>query len=162
MSEKWDFRFMEMADLVATWSKDPSTQVGCVLVDQNRHIIATGYNGFPRGVEDREDRLNNREQKYMLIMHAEANAILQAAAPTAGATAYITHRPCAGCTGILIQAGIKRVVTRPPADGFAERFAESFRASDAMMSEAGVSLEYVPSAAIQAEADGERRHHDRQ
>lgn len=146
MSQKWDFRFMEVADLVATWSKDPSTKVGCVLVDQNRHIIATGYNGFPRGVDDTKERLTDRSIKYLLVQHAEANAVLQAVGPIAGATAYVTHRPCSGCSGMLIQASVKRIVTRPPSDGFAERFAESFRAADLMLSEAGVDIVYLATA----------------
>lgn len=146
MSEKWDFRFMQMADLVATWSKDPSTQVGCVLVDQNRHVIATGYNGFPRGVDDSEERLNDRPTKYNLVLHAEANALLQAVASITGATAYVTHRPCSGCSGMLIQAGVKRIVTRWPSDGFAERFADSFRAADMMLGEAGVEIVYLATA----------------
>lgn len=146
MNLKWDLRFMEVADLVATWSKDPSTKVGCVLVDQNRHIIATGYNGFPRGVDDSDERLNDRPTKYLMVQHAEANAILQAVAAIAGATAYVTHRPCSGCSGMLIQAGVKRIVTRLPSDGFAERFAESFRAADLMLDEAGVETFYLATA----------------
>lgn len=142
MSLKWDLRFMQVADLVATWSKDQSTQVGCVLVDQNRHIIATGYNGFPRGVDDSNERLNDRPTKMLFVQHAEANALLQAVGPITGATAYVTHRPCASCSGLLIQAGVRRIVTRKPAEGFAERFAESFAAADLMLGEAGVSISF--------------------
>lgn len=147
-SIKWDFRFMEVADLVATWSKDPSTKVGCVLVDQDRHIIATGYNGFPRGVDDSEDRLTDRPTKIMMVLHAEANAVLQAVGPIVGATAYVSHRPCSGCSAMLIQAGVKRIVTRTPSDGFAERFAESFRAADLMLNEAGVEIAYLATAVV--------------
>jgi len=78
-----------------------------------------------------------------MVQHAEANAILQAVAAIAGATAYVTHRPCASCSGLLIQAGVSRIVTRQPAAGFAERFAESFAAADTMLREAGISLDYT-------------------
>lgn len=103
-------------------------------------MIATGYNGFPRGVCDCEDRLSDRETKYAMVLHAEANAVLQAVAPTRDATAYVTHRPCSNCSAVLIQAGISRVVTRVPEAGFAERFARSFEISETMFREAGVEM----------------------
>lgn len=152
---KWDLRFMAMADMVATWSKDPSTQVGCVLVDPDRHIIATGYNGFPRGVADLEERLQDRSIKYDMVLHAEANAVLQAVASTRGATAYVTHQPCANCTGILIQAGIARVVTRRPDAGLAERFAKSFEHGRVMMGEASILLQFAPSCPETPAAKGD-------
>lgn len=139
----WTKRFLRIADEVAIWSKDPSTKVGCVLVDAQRRVIGTGYNGFPRGVEDNEERLNDRSVKYMMVKHAEENAVLQSVAKTEGATAYVTHQPCAGCSGTLIQAGIKRIVTRRPEAGLAERFADSFKVAETMLSEAGVHLEFV-------------------
>jgi dCMP deaminase len=71
MSTKWDLRFLELARHIAGWSKDPSTQVGCVVVGQDREIRSTGFNGFPRGIEDNEERLKDREQKYPLICHAK-------------------------------------------------------------------------------------------
>jgi dCMP deaminase len=137
----WDERFSDVASLVSTWSKDPSTKVGCVIVDEKRHIIATGYNGFPRGVKDSADRLSDRPTKYLMIQHAETNAILNASADTGGATAYVTHFPCANCTGALIQAGIKRIVTFEPDAGLSARFADSFAASRSMLFEAGVIVE---------------------
>ena len=139
----WNDYFMRMADHTATASKDPSTQVGCVLVDDKRRIVGMGYNGFPRGVDDKRERLLHRPTKYLMVQHAEVNAVLNAVAGTRDATAYVTHRPCASCSGILIQAGVRKIVTRKPEKGFAERFAESFAAADAMLSEAGVELEMV-------------------
>ena len=79
MSEKWDRRFLELAEHISTWSKDPSTKVGCVVVGEDREIRSTGFNGFPRGIEDDAERLEDREQKYPLICHAEENAIMHAA-----------------------------------------------------------------------------------
>jgi len=67
MSEKWDVRFVKLAMHIANWSKDPSTKVGCVVVGEDREIRSTGFNGFPRGIEDDEERLLDREQKYPLI-----------------------------------------------------------------------------------------------
>lgn len=142
---KWDQRFLALAHHVAQWSKDPSTKVGCVLVDDHRRIVGLGYNGFPRGVSDHTERYEIREIKYLMVQHAEANAILNAVGKTAGATAYVTHHPCASCAGLLIQAGIGRVVTFVPEPGIAERFAESFKASRIMLAEAEVILEQVES-----------------
>ena len=75
--EKWDRRYLDIAKSVSQWSKDPSTKVGAVLVRDNR-IVSVGYNGFPEGVDDSEERYNNRELKYDLVVHAEVNAIISA------------------------------------------------------------------------------------
>ena len=73
---KWDLRFLKLAEHISNWSKDPSTKVGCIIVGEDREIRSTGFNGFPRGIEDSEERLNDRTQKYPLICHAEENAIM--------------------------------------------------------------------------------------
>ena len=75
---KWDFRFLDMAALIANWSKDPSTKVGAVIVDKNNRVISLGYNGLPSSVPDDPEILNNRFEKYKYIIHAETNAILTA------------------------------------------------------------------------------------
>jgi len=139
----WNDRFLRLAKEVAGWSKDPSTQVGCVLVDDRRRVIGLGYNGFPRGVEDTPERLFHRPTKYLMVQHAEMNALLQCVGEPRGATAYVTHKPCSNCSGALIQAGIRHVVTCRPDAGLAERFADSFAAADTMLAEAGVTVEYV-------------------
>lgn len=139
----WDRFFMEMAEHVATASKDPSTKVGCALVDEKRRVIGVGYNGFPRGVCDHPDRYDDRPTKYLMVQHAEANAVLQSIAPTEGATAYVTHPPCANCSGILIQAGIRKVVTRRPSAELQFRFEESFNASKLMFEEADIETLYL-------------------
>lgn len=141
--DKWDKRFLDLAAMVATWSKDPSTQVGCVLVDDHRRVAGMGYNGFPRGVDDSSDRYDDRPTKYLMVQHAEANAVLNAVGKTVGCTAYVTHHPCANCAGLLIQAGVRRIVTFSPAGGIAERFADSFAAASTMFQEAGVELKKV-------------------
>ena len=75
---KWPIRFMNMAKMVSTWSKDPSSKIGAVAVNDERNILATGYNGFPKGIADTEERLNNKDEKYPRIVHAEMNALMNA------------------------------------------------------------------------------------
>ena len=107
MSEKWDNRFLELAKHISGWSKDPSTKVGCVVVGEDREIRSTGFNGFPRGINDDAARLTDRDKKYPLICHAEENAIMHAARigiSLKGSTAYVTWPPCSRCARSLIQA----------------------------------------------------------
>jgi len=109
----WDKKFLEMAALVSSWSKDPSTKVGCVIADSDHAQLSEGFNGFPRGIAD-DDRLKQREIKLKLIVHAEANAIAAAARNghrLMGAIAYVTFCPCPQCAALLIQAGIAKVIT---------------------------------------------------
>lgn len=130
-----------MAQLVASWSKDPSTQVGAVLVRPDRTIISVGYNGFPRGVQDLDCRYKERETKYKLVVHAEANAILSAGERLDNATLYCTLMPCCECAKLVIQAGIRVVIV--PSLEESERYAESMKASKLMFAEAGVQLRQV-------------------
>lgn len=139
-SEKWHRRFLDLAAFVASWSKDPSTQVGCVLVNSKKQVIGIGYNGFPRGVADGADRYADRPTKYAMVVHAEANSILNAVDKTEGCIAYVTHRPCASCSGLLIQAGVRSIITNPTPEGLAERFKDSFKVSTTMLDEAKVGL----------------------
>lgn len=140
---KWDRRFIGLANLVATWSKDPSTGVGAVIVDSKNRIVSMGFNGFPRAVQDDEAALNDRDEKLRRTIHAEENALLFAARPVEGFTIYVTHPPCARCAAKLIQAGIVRVVSRPPWNSFVERWAGDMRSASAMFIEAGVNFEYL-------------------
>ena len=145
MSEKCDFRFIERARHIALWSKDPSTKVGCVVVGEDREIRSTGFNGFPRGIDDDEDRLLDRDKKYPLICHAEENAIMHAArigVSLKNSTAYVTWPPCSRCARSLIQAGVKEVVY-PDAGEIPERWQEDFNISNAMMKEAGVNVRCI-------------------
>lgn len=108
---KWDLRFLKLAHFVSQWSKDPSTKVGAVVVDDERRVLGIGYNGFPRGVADYPSRYDQRELKYDLIVHAEVNAILNSVA-CRGATLYTTPLfSCVRCAGLVIQSGVKRVVS---------------------------------------------------
>jgi dCMP deaminase len=137
---KWDKRMFDVAELHASWSKDPSSKVGCVIVDQDRHEVGHGYNGFPQGVEDREDRYANRTLKYLFVVHAEKNAIMNAVKSVRGCTLYCTFAPCASCAGMIIQAKIQTVIApKPPAD-FAERWKDDLAVMETMFAEAGVEL----------------------
>ncbi len=145
MSEKWDARFLELAKHISDWSKDPSTKVGCVVVGEDREIRSTGFNGFPRGIEDNIERLEDREQKYPLICHAEENAIMHAArigVSLKGSTAYVTWPPCSRCARSLIQAGIKEVVYSSEEE-IPERWVEDFNISTNMLREAGLNVRSI-------------------
>ena len=137
---KWDERFLELAKQIASWSKDPSTQVGCVVVGPDREIRSTGFNGLPRGIEDSEDRLNNREIKYPMICHAEENAIMHAARigiSLKDCTAYVTWPPCTRCARSLIQAGVSEIIY-PKGIDIPDRWIQDFDLSLNMFKEAAV------------------------
>lgn len=108
MKDKWNNRFINLALLIATWSKDPNKQVGCILTKNNK-IISTGFNGFPKGIKD-DERLQQQDKKLELILHAEENAILNSIKSPKNSIAYVTHMPCVHCACILTQAGIKEVI----------------------------------------------------
>lgn len=137
----WHQRFMKLADQVAKWSKDPSTKVGCVLI-KDRRIISTGFNGFPKGINDDINRLMDREKKYELTIHAETNAIITAAihgVSTDGCSAYVTMHPCSRCSAALINAGIKDVYVKGCKD-IPERWLENFILASKLLEEAGIPL----------------------
>ena len=134
----WNQRFLSLAEHIAQWSKDPSTQVGAVIVDPCRRIVSTGYNGLPQGVDDTDNRLHTREIKYEMIVHGEINAILFAKQDLLGSTLYTwPFMPCSRCAGIVIQSGLKTVVA-PLNDS--PRWKDSFQLSQTMFAEAGVRL----------------------
>jgi len=137
----WDMRFLEMAKHISFWSKDPSTKVGAVIFDENRRIVSVGYNGFPRGVNDDQERYFDREIKYRMIVHAEANAMIFAQRSLSGCSiATYPFMPCSVCAAMLIQSGIKRCVAPILSDDLAKRWSESCNASTIMFAEAGVDL----------------------
>ena len=134
---------MSLAELVSTWSKDPSTQVGAVIVDSDNRVVSLGFNGLPRGAKDDHDRLHNREVKYALTMHAEMNAVLFAQRSLNGCTVYVTQPPCSHCAGVLAQSGVSKVITRTPSEDFRNRWASSMALSAEVLSEAGIDIEYI-------------------
>ncbi len=136
-SRHWDLRYLSLAEHISTWSKDPSTRVGAVITKDNR-VVSCGFNGLPRGIEDTEERLNNRELKYKMIVHGEINAMLFANESLDGATLYtMPFMPCSVCAGQVIQAGITRVVSVVNTN---ERWQESFRLTESEFKETGVAL----------------------
>ena len=142
MMTDWDKRFLKLAKHISEWSKDPSTQVGCVVVGPDREIRSTGFNGLPRGIEDNDERLNNREIKYPLICHAEENAIMHAARigiSLKDCTAYVTWPPCTRCARSLIQAGISTIIY-PENTEIPERWMADFNLSLNMLKEANINL----------------------
>lgn len=133
---KWDRRMLEVANLVATWSKDPSTKVGAVIARPNYTICSTGYNGFPRGIDDYPDLYADRDEKVDRILHAEMNALLVAPEPVTGYTLFTTFFPCKHCALSVIQAGISRVVAVKQPPSLNERW--STATSERLFNEAGV------------------------
>lgn len=145
MSTKWDQRFISVAQNISTWSKDPSKKIGAVIVNDDRRILATGYNGFPKGIEDSADRYENREIKYELVVHAEMNAIYNATyngISLKDSTIYVYGLPvCHDCARGIVQVGIKRVVMAT-ADTIPEKWVASFSKSLNLFVEAGVETEF--------------------
>lgn len=148
--DKWDRRFLDLAAHIATWSKDPSTKVGTVLVNEKKIIVGLGYNGFARGVEDTEERLNTRELKYKYVVHAEVNAILMAGEKAEGCTLYVYPAfmlppICHDCCKTAIQAGVKEIIGYQPdeSEERVKRWAESIQIARSMCEEAGVKYRGV-------------------
>jgi dCMP deaminase len=142
--EKWHVRFIKLAHEVSTWSIDPSTKVGCVLV-KNKRVISTGYNGFPKNISDSFDRLMDREQKYEITVHAEVNAVTTAAlhgVSTDGATAYVTWNPCSRCAAVLINAGITSVYASAENE-IPTRWLSNFILASNLLAEAGVEYNTI-------------------
>lgn len=155
MTHRWDSHFLRMALEVAKMSKDPSTKVGAVIVGPDREIRSTGFNGFPRGIADTAERLNDRETKLGLVVHAEVNAILNAArigTPTKGCTMYLCATdatgafwggpPCTRCAVDVIQAGIVQVVALP-FKTVPSRWKASTDEARKLLTEAGVAFREV-------------------
>lgn len=136
--DKWNLRFLELAKHIAGWSKDPSTKVGAVIVNSDRQIVSLGYNGFPRGVDDTGERLNDRPTKYSMVAHAELNAILAATTSVKGTTVYVWPLPpCNECAKAIIQSGIKIVVS-PKINN--DRWGASNEIAKTMFEESGVTF----------------------
>lgn len=140
---KWDWRFIKLAEEVESWSKDPNRKVGCVLARDKRDV-SKGYNGFPCGLSDDLSRLENPSYKGKVIIHAETNAVINAAKfgiSTEGCTAYVTYHPCARCASVLIEAGIKKIVCPNPSLS-SPKWADDFKLSSDILYESGVLTLY--------------------
>ncbi|HCT63369.1 MAG TPA: cytidine deaminase [Erysipelotrichaceae bacterium] len=136
----WETYFMGIAHLSALRSKDPNTQVGAVIVDQEHKVVSIGYNGFPKGCSDDEYPWENEgsslETKYVYVVHAELNAILNSPRSVKGCSIYVSLFPCHECAKAIIQSGIQEIVYE--SDKYAS--SESVLASKRMLESAGVKM----------------------
>ena len=140
----WGDRYINLAKEISTWSKDPSTQVGAVVIGNNGEVLSQGYNGFPRSIKDTPQRLKDRGKKYNLVVHAEMNAIYNASlngVSLKGSTLYVYGLPiCNECAKGVIQVGIDKVIATRPAD-YNKEWDESIKDAKALFKEAEV--EYI-------------------
>lgn len=147
MSWDWDKRYMDLAKEISTWSKDPSSQIGAVAIGKKGQVLAQGYNGFPRGISDFPERLENRELKYKYVVHAEMNCIYNATyngVSLDGATMYVYGLPvCNECAKGIIQTGVKRVVMMENIEHVPKEWVDRGKISTQMMNEASVEVDYV-------------------
>ena len=136
-----DIRFLNLAKEISTWSKDPSTKVGAVVVGDKDQIVSQGYNGFPRGFNDSDEIYKNRPLKYKYIIHAEANAIYNAlfnGSFVEGATIYVHGLPvCGECAKAIVQSGIAKVFIDTEISG---KWMDAWQISKTMFKESGVEI----------------------
>ncbi len=132
---------MLIAREVSDWSKDPRTSVGAVIVDRKRRIVATGYNGFPRGVKDRPHLYFDRAEKHKRVVHAELNAILNSVGSVEDCILYTTLPPCCECAKAIIQSGIRMVCT--PSGASSNHWMDSMIVARSMLSEAGIPIHTI-------------------
>lgn len=144
MLSRWDTYFVDMARLVSTKSKDPSTQTGAVLVHPDRHIVSTGFNGFPQKMEDRSQWYNNREEKYSRIVHCEMNALIFAREPLTECTLYtFPFLSCDRCVVHMIQAGVSRFVAPKPTEDQLSRWGDALEKTKKYIYECGLMVEEI-------------------
>jgi dCMP deaminase len=142
----WDKRFLDLAEHISTWTKDRSRGVGAVIVDSDKRVISFGYNGFPSGINDDVDERHERPAKYDWTVHAEENAVINAArigASTKDATMYVTLFPCTNCAGVIINSGVKRIVCSTMPDYEDSKYGEQFKVSKEMFLESDVDVEFL-------------------
>lgn len=158
----WDERWIGMASYVAEWSKDRSRKMGAVIVDDRNVVVAFGWNGFPRGVDDNVESRHQRPEKYNWTEHAERNALYNAAAcgsSTLNCRIYQTMYPCSPCARGLVQAGIKEIVTFEP-DWNDETYKDDFRTSKEMLEECGVVVRFMKGASPKRAPNVSHCNHD--
>jgi len=145
----WDAYYLNLCRQVAARSKDPNTQIGCLIVGPAHEIRSTGYNSFPRGIRDDVPERRTRPAKYLWMEHAERNAIYNAAragASMEGCTIYVDIMPCMDCARAIVQAGIRAVVISQErmAQYSSDQYDEHFHNVEVLFDEAGVSIRQVP------------------
>lgn len=141
---EWDKRFLKLAWEISTWSKDPSTKTGAVIVRPNRTIASIGYNGFPMMMEDKKEWLSDREEKYSRIIHCEMNALLFCREPVKSYTLYtVPFCSCDRCFVHMVQAGIKRFVFPTPPKDKLKRWEKAFKKVEQYAEEMEVELSEI-------------------
>ncbi len=139
---KWDYRFLDLAQFISQWSKDPSTKVGAVIADMDNRIVSVGFNGLPQRVRDLEERLIDREQKLKMVVHAEMNAILFAHRPLVNCTLYTwPMAPCSNCASFIAQSGVYRVVA--PRHNIDSKWKDSIDLAMLTLNEAGILVQLI-------------------
>jgi len=145
MTTKWHTRYLDLAQSISDWSKDPSTRVGAVAIGKYGQVLSQGFNGFPRGIQDTPDLYDDRDAKYDRIVHAEMNVIYNACRTGVsldGATLYVYGLPlCSECAKGIIQVGISTVVM--PHQQIPYKWQKSCHLSERLLDEAGVKRIYV-------------------
>jgi dCMP deaminase len=145
MTDKWTLRFLQMARLVSTWSKDPSTQTGAVIVRANKTVVSVSFNGFPQRMPDNKTLYDLREEKYSRIVHCEINALIFANGPVAGCTLYTyPFLSCDRCCVQMIQAGIVAFVAPEATPDQLTRWGPAFEKVRKYCSESNVPVIEVP------------------
>ena len=147
----WDEYYLDICKVVAARSKDPNTQIGCVIAGPAHEIRSTGYNTLPRGIRDDVPERLERPTKYLWMEHAERNAIYNAArcgTPLEGCTLYVEIMPCMDCGRAIVQAGIREVIVSGArmSQYSSEYYDEHFRNVEVLFQEAGVIVRRVPAS----------------
>ena len=139
--KKWDIRFLALACVISTWSKDPSTKVGAIIARPDMTIASVGYNGFPKSMKDDDYLYADRDVKLSRIIHAEMNAILHAKEPLHGYTLYTWPiMSCDRCAVQVIQSGINRVVAPLPTVALSKRWKTHLLKAEEYFAEASVRV----------------------
>lgn len=146
---KWDSRFLRLAEHISKWSRDPSTQTGAVITRPDKTICSVGYNGFPINMEDASELYNNRNEKYDRIIHCEMNAVINAKEKLNGYTLYVwPFISCSRCAVHMIQCGIARVVSLSPSKDALSRWEGSFDRTRSYFKECNVEVVEIPFSMI--------------
>ena len=144
MKVDWNKRFFDLATYIGGWSKD-TTKVGAVIADYKNSVVSVGYNGYPRNSNDEFPGRNERPTKYFFTVHAEANAVSDAARKGVSlndCTIYVTLFPCSDCAKLIIQSGIKKVIAPEP-DFNNVMWGEHFKCAQKMFEECNVDVKFI-------------------
>lgn len=140
-------RYMGIADSVALWSKDPEAKVGAVAVSPQGNIVSTGFNGFPRGILDSQERLNDKEVKNSIMIHAEMNCIINAASqgvPLHSCQIFVSGRgTCLSCAKALIQVGVAEVIMKKSDREASEKWLKDIEFAEMLYREASIKFYYI-------------------